>query len=146
MVGWFGVPSVPIALGSPTMLFATSVATAPADCTLRILTEKAQTPRETRAIFPTSEFAGSAAQASPSTPAAPVTTPKGAVRFVLTTAKSPTAAPYGVAAPSVVTTAPTKWGTELAPAVKARTADPGDSIVNSPGPELPAATATTMLA
>jgi len=40
------------------------------------------------------------------------------------------------------TGAPTKCGTVVAPAVNARAADPGDSTVKWPGPELPAATAT----
>src|SRR6266496_424628 len=94
MVGWLGRPSVPIAIGSPNTLFATSVATAPAASALRILTEKKQLPRETSAICPVSELAGSDAHASPSPPIEPATTPSGAVRSLVTVANAPTAAPY----------------------------------------------------
>ena len=51
IVGWFGVPSWPIAVASPATLFTTSVAMAPAVSALRILTEKVQVPREISAIF-----------------------------------------------------------------------------------------------
>src|SRR4051794_18114917 len=70
MVGWFAVPSVPIALGPPATLLTTRAATAPASCALRILTEKAHVPRETTAIRPVSEPAASGLQArsSPETP------------------------------------------------------------------------------
>src|SRR5204862_281014 len=64
--------------------------------------------------------------------------------WLLTTANSPLAAPKVLA--DTETGAPTKWGTVVAPAVNARAADPGDSTVKWPGPELPAATATTILA
>src|SRR5207245_5991671 len=35
IVGWFGVPSCPIAVGSPPTLFTTTTPTAPALCALR---------------------------------------------------------------------------------------------------------------
>src|SRR5690242_19671392 len=88
--------------------------------------------------------AGSGAHALLSPFTVPATAASGAVKSALTTAKSPVAAPY--VWPDAVTGAPTKCGTLLAPADSARGADPGDSTVNKPGPELPAATATTMLA
>src|SRR5205085_4003224 len=121
MVGWFGVPSVAMPIGSPATLFATSTATAPASWALRIFTEKAHAPRVTSAILPVRLPAGKAAQAvfRPFTPA-PVGTPRGAVRSLVTTAKSPLEAPYTW--PPTVTGAPIKWFTELAPAVNARAA------------------------
>src|SRR6266478_8294743 len=91
-VGWLGVPSVPIAVGSPATLLTISTATAPAFCALRILVEKVQVPREMSAIFPLSDPAASAVQAM--LRAVPeVTTPKGAVRSAVILAKSPDAAP-----------------------------------------------------
>src|SRR3954453_22161416 len=81
IVGWFGAPLVPMALGPPATLLTTRVATAPAFCVLVILTEKSQLPREMTAIAPVSEPAGSALQAR-SRPAAPLpaTAFSGAVR------------------------------------------------------------------
>ncbi len=127
MVGWLGVPSVAIAVGSPATLFTTTTATAPASCALRILIEKVQVPLDSTAMFPLRLPAGKALQALPSPPIVPVTTPRGAVKSASTVAKSPEARPI-VVAPKV-NGAPTKCGTEDAPAVSARAADPGDSIV-----------------
>src|SRR3954465_12068273 len=78
IVGWFGAPLVPMALGPPATLLTTSTATAPAVWALVIFTEKSQLPREMTAILPVSEFAGSALHAR-SRPAAPLpdTAPSG---------------------------------------------------------------------
>src|SRR5947207_2581917 len=108
------------------MLLTTSTATAPAFCALRILEEKEQIPREINAILPVSEAPGSAVQAV--LRAVPeVTTPSGAVRSVFTVAKSPARA-ANVRVP-IFTGVPMKCGTVLAPAVRARAAEPGDSTV-----------------
>src|SRR6266446_4003340 len=144
MVGWLAVPSMPIAVGVPPTLLTTRTAAAPAFCAFRILVENVHVPRETRAILPVSEEAASALQARLSE-VPESTTPSGAVSSVVTVAKSPEAAPME-GFPVTVTGVPTKCGTVLAPAPRARAADPGDSTVKWPGPEFPAATAKTMLA
>src|SRR5690348_8016565 len=126
MVGWFAVPSCPIAIGVPPTLLTTTTATAPAFCALRILVEKVHVPREMSPILPVSEPAASAEHAVLSE-VPESTTPSGAVRSAVTVAKSPEAAPKddgGVVAS--VTGVPTKCGTVLAPAASARAADPGD--------------------
>ena len=109
-------------------MFDTRAAKAPAACALRILVENVHVPRAISAIMPVRLFAGKAEHAvlSPFTPP-PETTPSGAVRSALTVAKSPAAAPYVF--PPTVTGAPMKCPTVEAPAVSARAADPGDSIV-----------------
>src|SRR5215471_18952102 len=139
MVGWFGVLSWPIAIGSPNTLFPTTTATAPASCALRILVENVHAPRVTSAIAPLRLPAGNAAHAvlRPFTPA-PKTTASGIVRSEATVAKPPIA-PANVGPPNGVMGAPMKCPTVAAPAVSARAADPGDSTVKWPGPELPAA-------
>src|SRR5512134_707854 len=131
---------------SPATLLATSTATAPAFCALRIFVEKVQTPREINAILPVKTVAsGAHAVLSPVAAfvGASVTAPNGAVRSLSTVAKSP-ATPAAVTPPTVIGV-PMKCPTDAAPAVKARAADPGDSIVRPPAgggrPELPAATA-----
>src|SRR5688572_32838147 len=100
-----------MAVGSPATLFATRTASAPAATALRILTVKVHVPRETSATLPARLPAGSAEQAMPMPPTvgALVTTPSGAVRFSLTVANSPDAAPTVV--PPLVTGAPTQCGT-----------------------------------
>src|SRR5919202_299865 len=123
-VGWSGVPSPAIATGSPWTLLATSTATAPAVCALRIFVEKVHVPREISAILPVRLPAGRAAQARLSE-LPESTTPSGAVRSAETVAKSPEAAPN--VAPPTTTGAPIKCGAVLAPAVSARAAEPGDS-------------------
>src|ERR671920_1652251 len=112
MDGWFGVPSWPIAVGSPATLLITSVASAPAFCAFRIFTEKAHVPRETTAILPLNVPAGKAEHARPSDEPP---SDSGAVRSDATVWKSPLAAAYVV--PPAVTGAPTKWPTVNAPAV-----------------------------
>src|SRR6266436_487424 len=104
-VGWLGVPSVPIAVGSPATLLTISTATAPASCALRILVEKVQVPREMSAIFPLSGPV-SAVQAVLRDPLEASTTPRGGVRSAFTVAKSLDAAP--MIRPPIVTGAPTK--------------------------------------
>src|SRR5712671_2154209 len=144
MVGWFGVPSWPIAVGVPPTLLTTRTARAPAFCAFRILVENVHVPRERSAILPVSEPLASAEHAVPrEVPES--TAPSGAVRSAVTVAKSPDAAPME-GLPLTVTGVPTKCGTVLAPAASARAADPGDSTVKWPGPEFPAATAKTMFA
>src|SRR5882724_2630324 len=113
-----------MAIGSPATLFTITTAIAPASCAARIFVEKLHVPREINAIFPARLPAGRAAQARPRPPVLFETTTNGAVKSLVTTAKSPLAAP----------------------AVSARAAEPGDSTVSRPGPLLPAATATTILA
>src|SRR5215213_185761 len=127
MVGWFGVPSWAIAVGSPATLLTTTTATAPAACALLIFMENVQAPRERTAIIPARLLAGSELQAVPSPPTEPVTTPRGAVRSALTVVKSPDANPIVVALK--LNGAPTKCGTVDAPAVNARAAEPGDPTV-----------------
>src|ERR687885_327881 len=108
-------------MGSPATLLTTMTAAAPAFCALRILDENVQLPRLTRAILPVSDPAGSALHARLSD--VPERTAwSSAVKFDETTAKAPVAAPTVL--PPAVTGAPTKWFTVLAPAVRARAADP----------------------
>jgi len=57
-VGWFAVPSLAIATGSPAALFWTSTATAPALYAFRIFVENEHEPREMSAILPLSDPAG----------------------------------------------------------------------------------------
>src|SRR3954447_22610928 len=136
-VGWYGVPSWPIAVASPAALFTTIVATAPAVSALRIFCENVHEPREISAILPARLPAGRAEhawlRAVPSS-----TTPSGAARVADTVAKSP--ATPGYAFPPTLIGAATKGPTVKAPAVSARSAEPGDSTVKWPGPLLPAAT------
>src|SRR5450756_844742 len=54
MVGWFGVPSCPMIMGSPMMLLTMSTPTAPAVWALWILMLKEQVPRTITAIWPVS--------------------------------------------------------------------------------------------
>src|SRR4051812_19352714 len=125
MVGWSAVPSVPMGVGRPAMLLTMSTALAPACWALRILTEKEHVPRERSAILPaTEEETAEQAVSRPPTPD-PEVTASGAVRSLVTVAKSPAAAPNAVGLPAMVTGVPTKWGTVLAPAVRADWADPG---------------------
>src|SRR5215831_21256165 len=131
-------------MGSPARVLAMRTAAAPAASALRSLAENVQLPRVIKAIIPVRLFAGSAEQAVFNPFVVPVSTASGAVRSAVTDGNSPITAPYVF--PWLVTVAPTKCGTELAPAVRARAAAPGDSIVPNPGPSLPAAIATTMLA
>src|SRR5437867_8051272 len=123
MVGWSGVPSCPIAIGSPATLFTINTATAPAACALRILVENVQSPRAMRAIFPARLPEGSAEQAV--LRLVPLnTTASGAVKSDSTVANSPIAAAYAL--PPTGTCAPTKWGAVLAPAVSALPAEAAD--------------------
>src|SRR4029450_6302370 len=119
--------------------------TAPAFCALRILVENVQTPRDSSAIMPVRFVEiGSHAMLSPvgAFVGAPVKTASGAVRSLVTVAKSPVT-PAAVM-PSTVIGVAMMCPTVEAPAVSARAAEPGDSIVEWPGPELPAAPAPTM--
>ena len=63
IVGWFGVPSCPIAVGAPGTLLTISAATAPASCAFRILVENVHVPREITAILPVRLPGGRAEQA-----------------------------------------------------------------------------------
>src|SRR2546428_12149310 len=125
MVGWFAVPSCPIATGVPGALLTIRTATAPASCALRIFVEKVQEPREINAIIPGRLPAGSVEQPRPRLLPSN-TTPNGAVRSAVTVAKLPASAPNVL--PPTMTGEPMKCPTELAPAVRARAADPGDSM------------------
>src|SRR5581483_7173304 len=102
MVGWLGVPSWPIAIGSPATLFETTTASAPAFCALRILVEKVQAPRAIKAIWPVRLPPGRAEQAvfKPLMPV-PLTAARFAVRSLETVAKPPEA-PATVSAPLVI--------------------------------------------
>src|SRR5215210_6338813 len=116
-VGWFGVPSVPIATGSPFALFTTRTASAPAFCAFRIFAENVQVPREMSAIVvPGVVMAGRAEQAWLRLVPDLITT-NVPVRFSFTVGKSPAAAPYVF--PPTVTGEPMKWPTVDAPAVNA---------------------------
>src|ERR671931_2362869 len=130
------MPPRPIAIGSPATLFWTSAAIAPASCAFRILTEKRQPPREIRAILPVRLPAGRAEHAVLRPLVVPATFASVAVRSEVTVAKSPDAA--GTVRPPAVTGVAMKCPTVAAPAVRARSALPGDSIVFRPGPLLPA--------
>src|SRR5947207_5630775 len=97
IVGSLAMPPRPIAVGSPTTLFTTMAAIAPASCELRIFSEKVHAPREIRAIcpvkLPAAGLPSPAVHALLSFPAALRTTPRLAVRSELTVAKSPAATP-----------------------------------------------------
>ena len=87
-------------------MFATSTATAPAFCALRIFVEKVHVPREISAMSPVRLPAASAEHAVLRPLVVPATTASGAVRSADTVLKSPLAAPYVV--PPTVTGVPMK--------------------------------------
>src|SRR2546427_10978857 len=76
IVGWFAVPSCPIAVGSPATLLTTTTPAAPALCALRILVENVQVPRSLTTIFPVGVPAGTGVQARV---AAPLARPEAAL-------------------------------------------------------------------
>lgn len=112
---------------------------------MRIFSENVQPPRETSAMAPVREPAAGGAVLHAVDSAVPARTAfKGAASGAAGTGKSPAAVANVV--PPVVSEIPRKCPTEAAPADRARSAEPGDSTVRCPGPELPLATATTMSA
>src|SRR5258708_5150711 len=115
-----------MAVGAPATLLPITTATAPAACALRIFTEKAQTPRGSRAILPVSEPAGRSVEGQalfrPLMPL-PATTARETVRSDETVGKLPATAPN--VWPPTVTGVISAWPTVAAPAVSARSARPG---------------------
>src|SRR5207245_235951 len=109
IVGWFGVPSCPIAVGSPPTLFTTTTPAAPALCAFRIFVENVQVPRSSTTMLPAKGVPVTAAQAlvAPAESAGLLQFASGAVTAGLKLPKSPTAAPNVVAA--TVTRIPKKW-------------------------------------
>src|SRR3989449_11768212 len=63
IVGWFSVPSCPIAVGSPATLFTTTAPTAPALCAFRIFVENVQVPRSSTTMLPAKALPVTAAYA-----------------------------------------------------------------------------------
>src|SRR5712691_1457721 len=116
-----------MAIGSPATLFTTTATAPPAACTLRIFVENVQVPRATRTTCPV-KLPERALHAllRPAAPS-PEVAASTAVVSAETVANSPVAAlnvPLGALICAV-----TKWPTVDAPAVSARVAEPGDSIV-----------------
>src|SRR5712691_1581403 len=100
IVGWFGVPSFPIAVGSPATLFTTTTPTAPALCAFRIFVENVQAPRSSTTMLPAKGVPVTAAQAlvAPAESAGLLQFASGAATAGLKLPKSPTAAPKVVEA------------------------------------------------
>src|SRR5712691_671282 len=146
IVGSGVVPSLAIELGSPATLLTTSTPTAPAFCALRILVVKVHTPRSITTILPAWVPAAIAVQARVAALGSVAAAKLFQFASVALTAglnglKSPTAA-WNVFE-AAVTGIPKKWSFADAQAVIASAAWPGLSTVFAPGPELPAAIATT---
>src|SRR6266545_1487516 len=100
IVGWFAVPSCPIAIGSPATLFTTTAPAAPALCAFRIFVENVQVPRSITTMLPAKGAPVTAAQAlvAPAGSAGLLQFASGAVTAGLKLPKSPTAALNVVAA------------------------------------------------
>ena len=100
IVGWFAVPSCPIAIGSPATLFTTTTPAAPALCAFRIFVENVQVPRSSTTMLPAKGVPVTAAQAlvAPAESAGLLQFASGAVTAGLKLLKSPTAAANVVAA------------------------------------------------
>src|SRR6266699_514518 len=102
IVGWLGVPSCPIAVGSPPTLFTTTTPAAPALCAFRIFVENVQVPRSSTTMLPAKGVPVTAAQAlvAPAESAGLFQFASGAVTAGLKLPKLPPAAPNVVAGPA----------------------------------------------
>src|SRR5689334_1154905 len=132
-----------IAIGSPATLLTTSTPEAPAAAALATLVAKVQVPRSRTTMRPAKGVPPRAAHAevAPAASAGLLQLASGAVTEGLKELNWPTAAP-NVLEPTR-TGMPKKWLLVTAAAVIARAAWPGLSTVFTPGPEFPAAIATT---